>query len=738
MKRNHLKLLFYGLGAMMIATSCLKTEELDSVKALRDAKTAKTNAETNAIKLDNAYDSANYLIQLATNKAYSDYQNANNEFTLYKSKMNFKIDSANAVYNSAINKANADYQVAYQKAYAEYQIAYQKAYADYQVAYYANQTSQNSASTNTYITEQQAHADYWVAYYASQASLAASQAAKEVALTKAYEAEQAYEKAKFEKQQAVLAATQATEIAYQEELLAQYQRDEQSYINQMQQSIIDAKVQLLNSQTQVYNNQIALNDAIVAAQKDSINNSLKNPLLVTLYNDYFAYYNGSASPLSTGVTIAANKGIFGLKQQILTDQDKLLTNASYKIAKENLVKTNANLKVTKLAAIRTDSLKVVADNELIAVYTNAKTAANYDASIAAINDLMTDAAADVTTKEMTKTDEKETLDELTNIYTIANTALTDANTAITTNTAAKNAAQAAMTALLGTYLFTTLDQLQTQQTNLTSTVNTNTQQVAAWQTQYNLANSDLATKTTARNNALRDRDVAQAAYDASVANNDPPATQSSLLTDLTNKTTTYNTAQAAWVLSDNEYTAVLTGLNTAKTTLTASQTALQDVIDDIADYNLDLAEYNKAVGKEAALTADRDAKKTDMETKLAAKDAQKIISDAAALAYTNALSTYNTYAGGKVALEALKSTGDAPTKDLSALDNEIFALQQDIENQNNDIADIRLQIARINDGSFKIDDDIALLTEQVAYNEALVADYEAKATAVKAQIDALE
>ena len=93
MKKNYLKLVLFSVVAMFLATSCLETEELDSVKKMREAKTDQLNAQTQTTLIKNRYDSLNYNLTLVLNESNNKYTIAQNA---YKINYQFKLDSANA------------------------------------------------------------------------------------------------------------------------------------------------------------------------------------------------------------------------------------------------------------------------------------------------------------------------------------------------------------------------------------------------------------------------------------------------------------------------------------------------------------------------------------------------------------------------------------------------------------------------------------------------------------------
>ena len=135
MKKNYLKLVLIGLGMVVIASSCLKTEELDSVKQMRQANADKLKAQANAQIILNRYDSLNNSLKIVMGESNNKYNIAMN---LYKTRF----DSANAAYVAQTNKANADYTTAKNKADADYYTAYKKAQSAADVAYQNQLTAQ--------------------------------------------------------------------------------------------------------------------------------------------------------------------------------------------------------------------------------------------------------------------------------------------------------------------------------------------------------------------------------------------------------------------------------------------------------------------------------------------------------------------------------------------------------------------------------------------------------------------
>ncbi|HEY9123848.1 MAG TPA: hypothetical protein PK252_10885 [Bacteroidales bacterium] len=107
MKKNLLKLSIYGVCAVFVATSCLETEELDSVKAMREAKADKLQAEADAAVLKNAYDSAKYKLDLSVATAQSQYNIADYNFQQQMLKLTYSRDSQLVVDQMAINIQNS-------------------------------------------------------------------------------------------------------------------------------------------------------------------------------------------------------------------------------------------------------------------------------------------------------------------------------------------------------------------------------------------------------------------------------------------------------------------------------------------------------------------------------------------------------------------------------------------------------------------------------------------------------
>lgn len=120
MKKHYLQ-----FGALLLATSltvvsCVETEELDSVKAMREAKADNMNAQTALVnnqallaaaqlasqRIQNSYDSVSNSYQLLVEKANADYQVAlaNNSETVAAERL--KTDLANAAYQLSVANSN--------------------------------------------------------------------------------------------------------------------------------------------------------------------------------------------------------------------------------------------------------------------------------------------------------------------------------------------------------------------------------------------------------------------------------------------------------------------------------------------------------------------------------------------------------------------------------------------------------------------------------------------------------
>lgn len=122
MKRNPIKFGAIFLAASMALVSCVETEELDSVKAMREAKTnsidastALTNYQAMQQKIKNSYDSINYVYQLQVNKANADYNVAVANNNTAVAAENLKVALANAAASLAAANSNLALQTEYAK-----------------------------------------------------------------------------------------------------------------------------------------------------------------------------------------------------------------------------------------------------------------------------------------------------------------------------------------------------------------------------------------------------------------------------------------------------------------------------------------------------------------------------------------------------------------------------------------------------------------------------------------------
>ena len=626
MKKNFLKLSIYGVCAMFIATSCLETEELDSVKKMREAKADKLQAEADAAVLKNAYDSAVYKLNLTVSAASSQYSVADYGFKQQMLKLSYSKDSLDKALSMLLAKS-----------------------------------------------------------------------------------------------------TSAANIAYQEYLVAQYQRDEQSAVNQMNQMIEDAKVQLIQAQINFVNNQSNLFKAKQNYKSDSINAVAKNQTLTNLYNDYFGYFNGGIT-LSTGVYIS--KGIFTLRGDILTEKGNLLTATNNK---NNDIETKANQILSHRDNIRTDSLGIVAKQKTITVYQNAKTSADYTDAINDITSLVNSAEIDFVAKQ----NARALLEEpKAKAYDADTTATNTYNRNMTRKAKAKVDMNNLLT-LVGVTTFNDLVHKQgTVATSLTDATADQTDKTTVyntWLAKLNTAISSLNAAKNTKNQAQTRLDAADAVVNSVLAAGGTPTTAQ------TNEQTAANTALTAAITDQtdkqNIYDAVKAGYDPAqaayegaKTTYNNARDANDSIIVRRARYDGFGVIYDECEGKVATLLATKDTKNAEYKAALAQFNT-------ALTAENIAKNTFVSYKACKTTLEGIALISDAAVK-MSQLDDKIAAAQKDIATLNNDIADYKLQISRINKSDYTYDDAIATSNAKIAMLTSLLTEYEANATAIKAKIDA--
>lgn len=636
MKKNYIKIASL-IGVVVMLSSCLKTEELDSVKAMREAKVDNLKAGTAKLTADAAMAEANTKYRLAEVSAIT---------------IKNRYDSATNAYQLQIKQAESRY-----------------------------------------------YATYW-----------AAKAMADSATQLKYKQQAAYDLA-------VAEANRDRDIANAKYMMEYYKSLEVDYIQQQLQKVQDAKNSLLTAQKTFIERQEALYEAALKAKSDSINATLKNPAISNLYNDYFAYYNGGT--LKSGLVI--NDGIFSLKQTILTDRNTMLLTE--KVNKETQVKTNNDLLLTYKASLTTDSLDIVAQNKLIEIYTNSKTAANYDDAISVLEDLLLVAAADFQQKEIEWKKQVELLNEATDAYNVANT---DYNNNVTK----KNTAKSGFDAILNSYVLVpskTYDGFLIKKSELAADFSDKQSVYLTWKNKFDAALLALNTAKTTKYNAQTRKDAADAAVAAATINGGAASQaqideQTAANTALTIAVTNLNTKQ-------NDYDNIVAQYSTAETNYNNAKASNDTIIARDQRYLAYKAAYDTAVNKEVSLKSTKDAK-------LLAKNNQQAIVDAANTAQTNAKTIYNTYAGGKTSLEGLKLVTNN-TIALSQLDSKIADAKKQIALENNSITDTKSKIARINDNLFQYDDAIEKLQQQIDLNQALVDEYEAAAAKVKAEIDKL-
>lgn len=102
---------------------------------------------------------------------------------------------------------------------------------------------------------------------------------------------------------------------------------------------------------------------------------------------------------------------------------------------------------------------------------------------------------------------------------------------------------------------------------------------------------------------------------------------------------------------------------------------------------------------------------------------------------TNANTYYTALNSSKT---TMKGVMDGIYNANGAIDGTIASTNKSIAEKNNDIADLKLQIARVgNTNSLNYNDEIAILDEKIAVATRLLTLYEAKASALAVKIAAL-
>jgi hypothetical protein len=639
MKKNLLKLAVYAVGAVFIASSCLKTEELESVKSIREANASKINAETEAILLQNWYDSSNYVLNLSYNEAQNNYNISQFQYNEMMLRISYQKDSADEANARLLAKAQNDYNIAIQ----------------------------NAKTTN------------------------------DVALAN---------------------ATLAAQVAQQQYLQAQSEYNEQQQRDLLSRQILIGQGNLISERTTIAQRQSAYYLQLMTTQNDSIKKA--NSSLINLYSDYNKYYSsGTNLTLSTGVVLS--KGIFAFEADLLTAKNNLL---NWQDLQANDVEAEANLILSHRNNIRLDSVTIVDNNRIIGLYENAKTTSNYDNVMTSINQMLQTAETEYITRQAAYL-------QLIHPTEIAENEDTAATNTYNRNSVEKGAYQTKYLAELATAGCTSEKELTIKLDTLLRKVSNTKAVYDIWTSELNSVSQKLSTANTTTMTRQNDYNTVCATLLAK-RNNDinPSPTE---LADSTSKRLLYYAAQkesdsikSNYDKTEAKYLTSLTNYTNAVNTYNTNSTYK-------TNYDSYRAVYVADSAKDATL-------KTNMITK---KDAYKTASAAlnsALGSYNNAAQSYNNYLNAKNTLASFTNNPDGTDPNqilISGLTDAIANLENSNTTLENDIADYLLQINRINEDDYKIDDMITRYTNEIDYLEGVITDYQDKADAIKTQIDAL-
>ncbi len=496
-------------------------------------------------------------------------------------------------------------------------------------------------------------------------------------------------------------------------------------------AVVEAKARLERANAtlaaEVENSKRTLSQAIVslrtqqiaeiAKQNEYNEELLNNPEKKRLTDDYNLFYNGNGTT-TDGIVITS--GIYALKADIIAkNKSKLGLLAS----KESMIETDANAILTLKASIRQDSVDIANFNRILAIGLAAKNTQDYSAAYSSLVTLFNSAFSEYNNKK-----EEATL--ALNTKDLANAELVNATATYNANDAKKTTALTAMNTILTTYsvasldgLNVELDALKASEANALKTKNDADNKVNIWKNNYSTVNAELVSIEGKRNAAFIAMQMAQ--YQVDTADVAAPGASTTLNDSLTSKTTkynnlviAYNAAKTTYDAVDASYAAAQTAQKAANTAYATAQTNTLTLVTKIESFNSNKVIYDAAVAAESGLLAIKKAK----ADALSAANATLTLAQAA----ETSANTY--YVAVNSSKTSMKGVMDGIYSANAAIDATEASTRKSIAEKENDIEDLKLQIARVGDiNTYNYDEEIELLNEKIAVATSLLTVYEKKA-----------